>query len=61
MRPSLSLPFIIRLLELMHEYVIRAFDNGNFVLPVNVNEDSVLLWKIRMTNNAAVNTDMGSS
>ena len=46
MRPSLSLPFMIKLLELMHEYVEQAFDNGNFVLPVNVNEDSVLLWII---------------
>ena len=32
MRPSLSLTSVIRLLDLMPEYVERALDNWNFVL-----------------------------
>ena len=44
----------------MHEYVEKAFDNENFILlAVNANENLILLWKIQITNYAAVNTDIG--
>ena len=45
---------------LMHEYVEKSFDNGNFVLlPVDASETPTRRWKIQITNLAAINTDMG--
>ena len=59
-QPSLSPPFVKRLLELTREYVERAFDNGNFVLlSVSANDNPRLLWRIQITKYAAFNTDMG--
>ena len=42
---------------LMHEYVERAFDKGQFVLiPLDASEDPILRWKIKVTDTSALNT-----
>ena len=44
---------------LLERNVEEAFDSGNFVLiPVNTDERPILRWKIKITNQAAINTRM---
>ena len=41
---------------LLHEYIERAFDNGNLVLlPVDANERPLRRWKVQVTNDSAWN------
>ena len=43
----------------MHEYAKQAFDSGCFVLlPVDACENRIMRWRIKVTDLAAVNTEL---